>query len=55
MRNYRGVKLYDENSEDLDTSVQNIIEARKREQSDGEGERQGFSSEIEQVSSDGDE
>ena len=42
MRNYRGIKLYDENSEDLDTSVQNIIEARKREQAEGMGEHQGF-------------
>jgi DNA-directed RNA polymerase subunit beta' len=42
MKNYRGIKLYDENSEDLDTSVQNIIEARKREQAEGMGEHQGF-------------
>ncbi len=55
MRNYRDVKLYDENSEDLDASVQNIIDARKREQAEGEEESQGFAAEIEQVSADGDE
>ncbi|HDQ14425.1 MAG TPA: DNA-directed RNA polymerase subunit beta', partial [Sediminispirochaeta sp.] len=55
MRQYRNVKLYDENSEDLDASVQNIIEARKREQAEGEGERQGFSEDMNEVFSDGDE
>ncbi len=55
MRKYRNVKLYDENSEDLDTSVQNIIEARKREQAEGEGERRGFSTEVEELNVEGDE
>jgi DNA-directed RNA polymerase subunit beta' len=53
MKNYRNVKLYDENSEDLDTSVQKVIEARKQEQEEqerqqqaaGEEEDQGFSAE----------
>jgi len=30
MKSYKGVKLYDENSEDLDASVQAILEERKR-------------------------
>jgi DNA-directed RNA polymerase subunit beta' len=55
MRNYRNVKLYDEHSEDLDASVQNIIDARKREQAEGEEESQGFTAEAEQVSADGHE
>ncbi|MBN1648438.1 MAG: DNA-directed RNA polymerase subunit beta' [Spirochaetales bacterium] len=32
MRKYRNVKLFDENSEDLDASMQSILEARKLEQ-----------------------
>ncbi|MFP4490985.1 MAG: DNA-directed RNA polymerase subunit beta' [Spirochaetaceae bacterium] len=50
MRHYREVKLYDENSEDLDTSVQRIIEARKQEeQAAEEGEGQDLTEEIEQM------
>jgi DNA-directed RNA polymerase subunit beta' len=55
MRQYRNVKLYDENSEDLDTIVQNIIEERKREQAEGEGERQGFAADFEDLTVDGDD
>ena len=55
MKNYRGVKLYDENYEDLDTSVQNIIEARKREQAEGMEEDQGFTAERDYEDADGDE
>ena len=37
MREYRNVKLYDENNEDLDASVRSLLEARKLERS-SEGE-----------------
>ncbi len=54
MRHYREVKLYDENSEDLDTSVQRIIEARKQQEEEAEeGEGQDVSGEIEQMPVDG--
>ena len=51
MRNYRDVKLYDENSEDLDTSVQRIIEARRlqEEQAAREGgEEPDYTDDVEE-------
>jgi DNA-directed RNA polymerase subunit beta' len=36
MKKYRGLKLYDENQEDLDTKMQLILEAKKREREDAE-------------------
>jgi DNA-directed RNA polymerase subunit beta' len=55
MRHYREVKLYDENSEDLDTSVQRIIEQRKQQEEEAaeEGEGQDVTGEIEQMPVDG--
>ena len=34
MRNYHGVKLYDENKEDLDVTVAKILEQRKIEEAE---------------------
>jgi DNA-directed RNA polymerase subunit beta' len=48
MKDYRNVKLYDENSEDLDTSVQKVIEARKQEQEEQERQQQAAGGEEDQ-------
>jgi hypothetical protein len=40
MKQYRAVKLFDETSEDLDVSIQAILEARKTEAE--QAELQGF-------------
>lgn len=40
MRRYRGMKIYDENSVDLDLTVQQVMEQRKREQEEREAQEE---------------
>ncbi|MBP7494147.1 MAG: DNA-directed RNA polymerase subunit beta', partial [Spirochaetales bacterium] len=40
MKRYRALKLYDENAEDLDTKIQKILEAKKKEKEEAETIRQ---------------